>query len=76
MTLLQQKTPNVTYNKCQKVEIINNVAIIYPLNIVSFSAYILLIIDVTVFVVTCDMTELHIYDMYNFVMASPCSTTL
>ena len=56
MTLLQQKTPNVTYNKCQKVEIINNVAIIYPLNIVSFSAYILLIIDVTVFVVTCDMT--------------------
>ena len=56
MTQLQQKTPNVTYNKCQKVETINNVATIYPLNIVNFSAYILLITDVTVFVVTCDMT--------------------
>ena len=63
MTQLQQKTPNVTYNKCQKVETINNVAIIYPLNIVSFSAYILLIIDVTVFVVTCDMTYVATYNI-------------
>ena len=56
MTQLRQKTPNVTYNECQKVETINNVATIYPLNIINFSAYILLITDVTVFVVTCDIT--------------------